>query len=689
MPENSTSDSAVDGSTFTSQRRISLLIWLAAGVLILLTWWHVAALVAQGRQRELNSAEEDLGNLTRLTQEHAIRTFRSADQVIRFVQSRYLEIGKQIDLQGMSASGVIDTTIFNQVGIIDAKGLYILSNLPTTNPMDLSDREHFKVHVASDQVGLFVSQPVLGRASGKWSIQMTRRITLPNGDFGGVVVVSIDPGYFSSFYSALKLGSNGLAALYGLDGVSRVRKVGAKEGYGYNAHDADMLKRIGNGQLAGAYTQPSVIDGVERLYYYRKVPDYNLVVVAGFEMQEMLANHHQARNALLLQATVMTLLVLALAGAIARHLQRIRSEMAARQRAQLQVEDHTQQLSAIFTMSPDGFVSFDQTRHVKYVSPAFADMTALGAERLEGLNEQDFSNWLARRCTTVAPFTGIAALRAKVMDGKPDTRELIQVSRDGKRMLQVGLRCSESSTVSQILYFRDVTPEFEVDQMKSEFLATAAHELRTPMQSILGFSEVLLHQELDASARQELLTIIYQESGQIAKILDELLDLARIEARRGKDFRFTRVCLQDLASELVRSFMPPSGRTAPELQMDEVPLYVMADAGKLRQALLNVLSNAYKYSPAGGAVVLQIKSGDETGPSQRAWIHVTDHGIGMTQEQRARVCERFYRADTSGKIPGTGLGMRIVQEICEMHGGELAISSNLGLGTRVSLSIPC
>ncbi len=688
MPKAAAMGSTAPSAAIASQRRITLMIWLAAGILILLTWWHVFALVGQSHQRELASAEQELGNLTRLTEEHAIRTLRSADQVIRFVQSRYLDIGDRLDLQALTASGVIDTEIFNQVGVIDTKGIYILSNLPITNHMDLSDREHFKVHVASDAVGLYVSQPVLGRASGKWSIQMTRRITRPNGDFGGVVVVSIDPGYFSSFYSALNLGSKGLAALYGLDGVSRVRRVGAKEGYGYNAHNADMFARISRGQFSGAYTEQSPVDGVERLYYFRKVPQYQLLVVAGFETQELLANHRQARDALLMQAALMTLLVLALAIAITRHLRRIRAEMVARQKAQLRVEDRTQQLSAIFTMSPDGFVSFDQERRVKYVNPAFADMTALGTERLEGIGEQDFSRWLNRRCGTTTPFAGIAALRAKCMDGKPGARELIQMNGDAKRMLQVGLRCSESKSVSQILYFRDVTPEYEVDQMKSEFLATAAHELRTPMQSILGFSEVLLHHELEAPAQKELLGIIHKESGKLSKILGELLDLARIEARRGMDFRFTRVCLQDLVMDLVKAFMPPAGRAAPELRMRPEPVYVMADDGKLRQALLNVLSNAYKYSPDGGPVVLQIESRDEAGPASRVWIHITDQGIGMTALQCSRVCERFYRADASGKVPGTGLGMRIVKEILDMHGGELAISSSPGLGTRISMSLP-
>ncbi|MFZ4482090.1 MAG: hypothetical protein ACOYNZ_19605, partial [Rhodoferax sp.] len=141
-------------------RRPLLLLWLTTGVLLLLAWWHVMALVSDGRQKELAVAERDLANLTRVSQEHAERTLRSADQVIRFIQSRYLEIGDRLDLKALSASGVIDTEIFNQVGIIDAQGIYSLANLPIDGRLDLSDREHFKVHVAADSGELFVSKPV-------------------------------------------------------------------------------------------------------------------------------------------------------------------------------------------------------------------------------------------------------------------------------------------------------------------------------------------------------------------------------------------------------------------------------------------------------------------------------------------------------------------------------------------------
>jgi signal transduction histidine kinase len=118
---------------------------------------------------------------------------------------------------------------------------------------------------------------------------------------------------------------------------------------------------------------------------------------------------------------------------------------------------------------------------------------------------------------------------------------------------------------------------------------------------------------------------------------------------------------------------------------------VRADSKKLTQAIGNILSNAYKYSPDGGAVEIALlpPEAEEVGkkPAQIG-IRITDHGIGLQPGQQARVCERFYRADTSGKIPGTGLGMSIVKEIIELHGGGIDISSKFGEGTQVTLWLP-
>jgi signal transduction histidine kinase len=676
------------GHTLAKHRRTLLMLWLAAGALLLVNWWQVFSLVSENRVREIATAQRDLANLTRVSQEQVNRTLRSADQVIRFVQSSYLEIGELLDLQSLTAKGVIDNEIFNQVGVIDAKGIYVLSNLPMAQRLDLSDREHFKVHIAADTGELFISKPVIGRASGKWSIQLTRRITRANGEFAGVVVISIDPSYFSHFYGELNLGEHGLSGLYGLDGIARVRKVGNKEEFGTNAGAAPMFSQLATGALFGSYVQHSLVDGIERLYYYRRIPNYKLAVVSGIDMQDLLTNHLRARNALWLQASLLSLLIVALAAALTRQLQQIRRELVARQAALLDFQTLTEQLDTIFRLSPDGIVSFDEQRRVKHINPAFVQMMAHGADLLQGRHEEEFSAWLAEQSKQGSTFTSVASLRSQISRNSPDARQIVEIENNGRRVLQIGLHCSESAAVSQILYFRDVTRETEIDQMKSEFLSTAAHELRTPMASIFGFAELLLSPEVDANSQQEFATIIYRQSKLMATILDDLLDLARIEARRDMDFRYTRVFLQDLVTDLVKGFARAPGRSEPEVSMPVRPLFVMADAGKLRQAILNVLSNAYKYSPEGGAILLTIERKCDAQLQPKVVIEVTDQGIGMTTEQTHRVGERFYRADTSGKIAGTGLGMSIAKEIVELHRGTLDIRSTLGLGTCVSLCLP-
>jgi signal transduction histidine kinase len=268
-------------------------------------------------------------------------------------------------------------------------------------------------------------------------------------------------------------------------------------------------------------------------------------------------------------------------------------------------------------------------------------------------------------------------------------RKRLEIVNGGRRVIEIALRINGEGRVSQILCFRDVTLESQVEDMKSEFLSTAAHELRTPMTSILGFTEVLMTQSLTEEHRSELQGIIYRQSELMASILNELLDLARIEARRGKDFVFQPTLVQALLAQVLQSFKVPTGRAEPALEMPNQPIHVMADAQKLAQVLVNVLSNAYKYSPAGGEVSLTVLESVDTLTSARMiGVQTTDHGIGMTAEQVKRIFERFYRADTSGKVLGTGLGMSIVYEIVTLHGGRVDVHSAPGGGTRVTFWIP-
>ena len=355
--------------------------------------------------------------------------------------------------------------------------------------------------------------------------------------------------------------------------------------------------------------------------------------------------------------------------------------------------DRTEQLDAIFFLSPDGFVSFDRERRVKYANPAFLRMSGFAESDVLGLDEAAFSTRLAQGCVPPHVFPGVAALRSTQGPDPVDTpgggrvaaRKLIELSSPRQRILDVGLRLSQATTVSQILYFRDVTHETEVDRLKSEFLATAAHELRTPMASIFGFSELLLMEEFDAATQHEFLETIHNNSQLMANLINELLDLVRIEARRGKDFKIEHLDATLILREIVAGFKAPAQRVSPTLVLSEAPCWLRGDRGKLTQAVNNVLSNAYKYSADGSGVeVTLLRSSDPA----RAGIRIVDQGIGMTPAQLERVGERFYRADTSGTVLGTGLGMSIVKEILQLHGGQVAMDSQPGLGTSVTLWLP-
>ena len=668
-------------------KRTVWFVWWTAALLIGLTWFHTFSLIESSRVSKEAETIRDLSNLARVSEEHASRTLRSADQVVRFVKDHYLEKGLRTDLVALAERGVIDTDIFNQFGIIDSNGIYAFANRPITSRIDLSDREHFKVHVAADSGELFVSQPLVGRATQRWSVQLTRRINLTDGGFGGVVVISVDPGYFTRFYGELKLGGQGVAALYGLDGVARARRVGALETHGVNASSSEMFRLIALGQMSGSFSNRSVVDGIERVYFYRKLAGFPLLVVVGRDVSDVFSAHERDKDGFMQQAWVLSALLLLFALAFSRHFWRMREALEKQEATQQQVAERTAQLNAVFTLSPDGLMTFDEHRRVKYESPAVAELLSTAGLSMVGFEERQFHAWLVSRCERGSGPRPLDSTQAGG-DQPGSDNQVIILAHPAKRVLQLSARDGGAPSVSRILYIRDITHESEVSRLKSEFLSTAAHELRTPMASVYGFAEVLLAQpDLDPATQKEFLSIIHQQSQNIAAILDELLNLARIEARRGKDFKLAPVDCCQLVLEVLKQYKPPAGRDPVLATLPPDPVWLTADPGKMRQVLLNVLSNAYKFSAQGGDVSLSLDLRAHCAPPH-VCIKVTDSGIGMTPQQVKRVCERFFRADTSGKLPGSGLGMAIVKEIMHLHHGTVEVNSVWGVGTTVELCLP-
>ncbi|MBV5298247.1 MAG: PAS domain S-box protein [Rhodoferax sp.] len=368
-------------------------------------------------------------------------------------------------------------------------------------------------------------------------------------------------------------------------------------------------------------------------------------------------------------------------------------DITERHQAQAALHDRTEELRTILDLSPDGFVLFDHTRQVKYINPVFTRLTGFVSGAALGLDETAFWRVLSLRCLGNLSATSLTDASENIEPGNIDPGErrnrwLVDIALPQRRVLAITRLVSQTSQVAQILCFRDVTHETEVERLKSEFLSTAAHELRTPLASIYGFAELLLNQEFDDKSRREFLQIIYRQSHVMSLLINELLDLSRIEARHAKDFAPANTSALALVEEVVASFNRPPGRAAPVIRAPADDLLMHVDRNKARQALLNLLSNVYKYSPDGGEVHIAIDQVQTDDGMARVAIELCDQGIGMTPEQTSHVFERFYRANRTNKIPGTGLGMSIVKEIADLHNGSVSVDSTLGKGTCVSLTLP-
>lgn len=339
--------------------------------------------------------------------------------------------------------------------------------------------------------------------------------------------------------------------------------------------------------------------------------------------------------------------------------------------------------NAILTLSPDGFVFVDAAGIVAYVNPAFLGMTRFRTVDVVGQPVSVLQEKLAALCDPAkAPPDFVAAA-----DGRDNTMYLLPPDKLVLRWLLRNIPNDLGGLHGRVMFFRDITRESEVDRMKSEFLSTAAHELRTPMASIFGFSELLLAREFDAETQRDLIQTIHRQTQNLINLVNELLDLARIEARGGKTFK---MLVQDLNPLLLNAlaalYVPPETHRL-VLDLPKAMPKVRVDAEKFQQCLANILSNAVKYSPLGGEIRVSLAA-RSAASGEQVGVVVEDQGIGMSAEQIGHVFDRFYRADTSGVIPGTGLGMSLVKEIMDIFGGEVAISSEMEKGTQVVLWLP-
>jgi two-component system sensor histidine kinase BarA len=523
-------------------------------------WLLIAFQVHREHDEAVHAAEQNLSNLTRAFAEHSAKTIEGADQALRFVRSEYLRAGAPLDIAGYLRRETIIHKAYHLISVIGPDGYVSHSSQPFQR-IDLRDREHFRVHVDAPDDKLFISRPVLGRVSGKWSIQLTRRVTLPDGRFGGVVVLSLAPDYLTSFYKDVDLGPSGVITLVGFDGVVRARATPASTAGGQDVSDSALF-RAAQARGEGAIRMPAKIDGVDRIWAFRRLDEPGLFVFTGMAASDVFAASDRRRTVYLLGGLAVTVLVVALLGGL---LARMRRQAG-----------------------------------------------------------------------------------------------LVRMLRESRAKAN------------------------EANQLKTRFLASVSHELRTPLNGILGYAELIRDTSADGEAR-EYGQVIHQSAKHLHKLVDMILDLAKIESHRMPIVN-TPVALRGLLDEALRQNQAAAAGKGLDTTLtiaETLPTELLTDRQRVLQILDNLLDNAVKFT-ARGSIGLTARP-DRGG----VCLEVTDTGVGIAPAQLSSLFTRFQAITAEFVHPeqGAGLGLPLSRELAELLGGSLAIDSS-PRGTRATLWLP-
>ncbi len=241
-----------------------------------------------------------------------------------------------------------------------------------------------------------------------------------------------------------------------------------------------------------------------------------------------------------------------------------------------------------------------------------------------------------------------------------------------------------SKILDYILAVRDISLSKELDKLKSEFVANVSHELKTPLTAIKGYSELLLTQKVEEEKAKNYLKIINQETERLTKLINDLLDLSRLESGR-LEIKREIVDIKNIIKERAFFFQAQTTKHSFIFSFPAYPILISGDQDRLTQVFHNLIDNAVKYSPKGGNITLSIQD-----KIKSVIIEVSDQGEGIAPEHLPYIFDRFYQADSSliKRKSGTGLGLSIVKSIVEAHKGTINVRSKLGEGTTFILEFP-
>jgi PAS domain S-box-containing protein len=684
---------------------LSSLTLTALVILVSVSLW-------QTRTQAIAEAIRTTENLARTLEEHAFGSVYEADIVLANFAERFEEQARRgpLDLeqvhQALSAGKKLGRE-FRNFAVIDAAGNRIASASGDPRPLNLLDRDYLTVLRDHPEIEFYISKPFLSRIANVWSLGFSRRLHQPDGSFGGVVFAALDLGRLQSFYAELDVGQHGHVTLW--DGSAShvlARYPADNSMLSQTFEGGPLFASVAAGQRVGTFQSVSPLDGVERIVSFRRVGDLPLVVSVGFATSEVLADWYRDLWSYGIGTAIGSAVIMLLTGVLLRQLRRQQAFVAALRAGELATAEANQRLQAseerfrdYAEMASDWYWETDSEHRFTYVSNpirAFGidPRKLVGKRRIDGaIDGGDEEKWRAHlacleRHEPFSDFVYRYSANGEARYSSPSGKPLFAA--DGKFLGYRGSARDVTDVIRTEERLREALAVAETaNRTKSEFLASMSHELRTPLNAILGFSDLIRSGMCgaDGDKAREYAGDIHLSGQHLLNMINDILEISRIEAGAVK-LREGPVDLAEAIAVCVRLIAPRAseGKLALKIEIrDRLPM-IFIDDTRLKQILLNLLSNAAKFTPPGGTVTVRAAMAEDGSMV----ISVIDNGIGMTPAELDIAMQPFRQVDSilARRSEGTGLGLPLTKAFVELHGGQLAIDSAPGLGTTARVTLP-
>ncbi len=685
---------------------------------IALLWLIMIDVIVNERHAAIEHARAEVTNLSAAFQSEVSQTMKSVARAMDAMAGRMRTAQGQFDIREWAGDIPLFADLAFYAAVIGPDGRLLSTTLDAHPPPDsFGDREHFSVHLDGTFKGIFVSKPLRGRMSGQIVLQVSRRVDAADGRFLGVIVFSLAPGQLTTLHNSIDLGPRGMLAVIGTnDQIVRARFIAGNEDGDLGAGErVPPLPRDGDdGAPAQIVIRESAIDHVTRLFGNRDVAGFPLRVVVGFDLSDVLAP--AARHAALIETTgvIATLMLVGLMALLTVEIRRrndreiklreeqarLAEEIAQSSAMQGQLRASEARLRDFAEMASDWF--WEQDAELRFVPVSFAglplaaDVQSIYGKRRWEVNDtsQAPEQWASHQIDLLArrPFRDFRFAR-------PANGGKVQhVSINGDPMFDesgglVGYRGTGrdiTALVEAEAELRRSKEQAEASSTaKSTFLANMSHELRTPLNAIIGFAELILVRRTGkiTDDHVEWAGDILASGRHLLDLINDVLELSRIEAGR-YDLADDHVDLGIVSRScmaMIRSLTDKS-QVRIECSIPSGAAVLRADQRSIKQVVLNLLTNAVKFTPAEGVVSVRIERATDGAVS----LVVADTGIGIDPEALPKLGKPFVQADasTSRRYGGSGLGLAISNRLVALHGGSLTINSVLGQGTSVWVTFP-